>query len=625
MTEDIASDDASATEPELRRLVTPADLQAVDLEAPIRGLDLADAHEFYMAYQRAHAAALAANDEACQLVYRLFGDLCGIMLQSSDTGNVWCPIFVLANGSRSAIPEDFREEQTATLAAVVSRIENPALRARIADIAWSNNRRDGASAAAAIDAYCDSVAGLLDGGLKTRHGQAATYAARPALHRAIQIAKLSTKRTKRPEKVGQIFEALYDAAREKLDVSTFVKVAEMGMSFGLRQPVEVALELEAVAAAVTTGTYPMAIKEAWVLAAHLYYNLDDKAGRQRCLIASMEQTLAMRHQVSSPQAAAGWVSDALQQIRHIEGMDEREQELEIELRGLQKVSLKQMGTFTIDLKVGEARETITEKFSTLNLSDALRTFALLSRSRDPVKLREEALENARKSPLMAMMSFVHVDSEGRTESKSKGAPHYGEPDETWFRRMIGQSERMYRAHIVAGAIDPARVVIQARFGIAERHFSAIVGLSAFVPDSQKPIMALGFTRFFQGDMMSATHLLMPQLEPCLRHLLRINGLDPSKRRDDSTEEDHSLGGLYFHFRTELEQILTPRIASEIDLLFNAKPGPELRHEFAHGKISAGACFHKDMYYTNWFIYHLCCLLVLPSWDETVTPQLAEDE
>ena len=90
-------------------------------------------------------------------------------------------------------------------------------------------------------------------------------------------------------------------------------------------------------------------------------------------------------------------------------------------------------------------------------------------------------------------------------------------------------------------------------------------------------------------------------------------------------ERFSLSNLYIRFRPELDQILTPAIASEIDLLFNAKPGPELRHELAHGQISAGACFHEDIYYANWLIYHPCCLLVIHGWDELVAPQLAEDE
>jgi hypothetical protein len=439
---------------ELRTLVTSADLESVDIEAPIRGLDIADALELYPIYERALVAARAAEDEAAQIVYRLFAQLCSMVMQPSDPAKIWGPLFTMTNGARSPIAEDFRGEQTATLAAVVSQIVSPGLRARVADIAWSNNRRDGASAAAAIDAYCDSVTGLLDGSMRTCHGRTAAHEALPALQRAMQIATASTKRTKRPEKVGKAFEALYAVARGQLDVWTFVSAADLALSFGLRKPAEAAPELEAMAATIPAGTHPMAVKRAWDLAARLYHNLNNKGARQRCLIAAVEQTLAMREQVKGSAAAeASWITDALQQLRHVEGMEDLKQTLEIELRRLQKASLKQLGTFEIDLQVGDTREKITEHFTTLSLSDALKRFALLTRSRDPAQLREEALNTARSTPLMAMMSGVHLDDEGRTESKSTGAPHEGEPGETWFRRTIGQSERIRRASVVAGAID----------------------------------------------------------------------------------------------------------------------------------------------------------------------------
>ena len=546
-------------------------------------------------------------------------------MQPSDPGSVWVPFFALEGGARAPIADDFRGTQTEALAAVVDRIDSPELKARVADICWSNNRRDGYSAVAATNAYCEIVSRLLDGSLNPYQGRTAIREAVPALRRAMQIAAASTKRTKRPAIVGKTFEELYAAARAQLDVATFTSAAELALLFGLRQPQIVAGELEAMAASSPADTYPIAVKKAWDMAARLYNNLGEKEAEQRCLIAAVERTLAMREEVKGSAAAeASWITDALQQLRHIQGVEEREHCLELELRRLQKASLREMGSFEIDLQLGDSPEQTTKHFSTLSLSNALREFALLTSSRDPIQLRDQAIELGKGIPIPAMMAGIHFDSEGRPESKSAGAPSEGEPDETWFRRMIGQLEGIHRARIVAGAIEPARLEIQARFGIMERHFNAIVGLSAFVPDSQKPIVALGFTRFFQGDFMSAAHLLIPQLEPCLRNLLKLNGLDPSKRRDDSTEEDLSLGGLFLRFRSELDQILTASITFEIDLLFNAKPGPELRHELAHGQISAGACFHQDVYYANWLIYRLCCLLVMPNWDALVTPQLAKD-
>jgi hypothetical protein len=626
MIDEKPSGETEAPQSELRTLATFGDLEAVDFEAPIRGLDMADAHEYYRSYERAFVAAREAKDEAAQIVYRLFAQLCSMVLRPSDPGNLWVPLFTMTNGVRAPIAEDFRGQQTASLATIIGRIVNPALKARVADIVWSNNRRDGSSAAAAIEAYCNSVVGLLDGSLKAAHGGVATREAIAAWQRAMQIAAATTKKTKRPEKVEKVFEALHAAARERLDLPTFVAASELAISFGLRKREVVAPEVEAIAASAPLGTFPLSVKEAWDLAAHLYDMLKNSDAQQRCLAGAVEQTLAMRETVRGSAAAeASWITDALQQLRHVKGQEDRELELEIELRRLQKASLKQMGRFEIDLQLGDTADKVAAHFSTLGLSAALKEFALLTHSRDPVRLREEALMAAKEAPLMAMMPIAHVDDDGRTETKSAGAPHEGEPDETWFRRMIGQSERIHRARTVAGYIDPARLVIQARFNVAQRHFNAVVNLSAFVPTSQKPIMALGFTRLFQGDFMSATYLLIPQLEPCLRHLLKINGHDPSKRRDDSTEEYLSLNSLYLHFRSELDQILTPPIASEIDLLFNARPGPIIRHVLAHGEISAGACFNEEIYYANWLIYRICCLLVLDHWDDLVAPQLAEDE
>lgn len=625
MTDETPPEETEPSTPELRSLATVADFDAVDIEAPIRGFETCDAHGFFPAYEHAFVVARDADDEPAQIVYRLFYNLCTIAFHTSDPANVWGPLYVQANGNRAAMPEDFLGEQTATLAAIVGRVENPGLKARLADIAWSNNRRDGASAVSAIEAYCGSAVGLLEGRLKPSLRRNANAEALPLVHRALQIARDTTKTSNRPQRLLDAVTLLYDTARSQKDITTFVDIADLSLGFKLRKAAIIAPELEMLAADAPVGSFPLAVKKAWDFAARLYITLNDKEARQRCLFGAVEQTLAMREQVKGSAAAeAGWVMEALQQLRHIDGREELEYNLEIDLRRLQKASLKQMGSFQINLEIGDTPLKIAEHFSTLTLSDSLRTFAKIEQSRDPEKLRAEARQTAQSSPLMAMMPFAHVDDEGRTDTQTPGAPHDAEPDEVWYRNMIDRSETIRRHRAVVAMIEPARLTIHARFGITERHFEVIVGLSAFIPETQKPIIALGFARLFQGDFMSATYLLIPQLEPCLRHLLKINGHDPSKRRDDSTEQDLSLNNLYIRFRPQIERLLTPPIALEIDRLFNAKPGPALRHELAHGQIGAGGCFHPNVYYGNWLIYRICCLFVLASWDEMVAPQLTDE-
>lgn len=617
---------ADTPDPELSPIVTAAIFEAVDIEAPIRELGIADPHAMFAAYNQAIADGIEAENAPAQRVYILLRDICSIVMQTSNRAAPWVPMVTWANGTRSAIVDDFRGPQTDVLSAIVGQIADAGLRARIADIAWWNNRCDGHSAAVAIEAYCDCVMGLLDGTLKTSHGRAGPHEAYDFMHRGMLMAKDSTSRKKRPPRVAETFEALNAAAREQNDIWTFVSLTELALDYPLRQPVIAAADLEAFASSIPVGTYPPAVKRAWDLAAQLYHNIGNKEARQRCLKGGVEQLLAMREQVKgSATAEASWVQQALMALQHVEGMEDHEYALEIELRRLQKASLKQMRSMEINLQLEGVPDRIAEQFGSFSLSESLKRFAFMTSSRDPDKLRADALQMRDKAPFMSIMPVNHIDGEGRTESKSAGASTDGEPDEAWHFRMIGRSERICRARVVRGFLNPARMVIQARFGISERHFHAIVGLSAFIPEDQKPIMALGFTRLFQGDFMSATYLLIPQLEPCLRQLLRINGIEPSKRRDDGTEEDLSLGVLLSRFQAQLERIIPAAAVFEINLLFNAKPGPELRHEVAHGQISAGACFTDDLFYANWFLFHLCCLFVLPAWEKLVTPQLVEDE
>jgi hypothetical protein len=75
---------------------------------------------------------------------------------------------------------------------------------------------------------------------------------------------------------------------------------------------------------------------------------------------------------------------------------------------------------------------------------------------------------------------------------------------------------------------------------------------------------------------------------------------------------------------ELEMILTPAVAWEIDRLFNTRPGPALRHELAHGQLGGDDCYHPNVYYASWLIYRLCCLFVLRGWDELVTPHVTQE-
>jgi len=318
--------------------------------------------------------------------------------------------------------------------------------------------------------------------------------------------------------------------------------------------------------------------------------------------------------------------EALQRLRHIK-CDEAvalENELEDELRRLQRASLREMGTFSVSIEVPTERERILATFSGMDFSTAMKSFALLDSSPKVEDLKAQALERAQQSPLSAMMAAKHVDDQGRTVVNTSGTGS-GEPPDDWYIHTIGQIEGFRRAMVVANCIEPVRSLIMQTVAIEERHFNPIVWQSAFVPQLQAPLYALGFARFFQGDFASAAYLLIPQLEPSLRHILKAHGADPTKRRDDATEEDRSLDAIIANHRSELVDILGTPLLEELNRIFNMQPGPTLRHDVAHGQMSAGQCYSADVIYACWLLYRVCCLFLMKKWDEWVRSGLEIEE
>jgi hypothetical protein len=98
----------------------------------------------------AHAAQAAGRQSEAH-VFRLFEQLCGFNFKVDDRAGVFGPQANMS-GRRTAIRDDFRGEQNRVLETIVSEITHPGLRARVADVVWTNDRKSVGSANAAIDA-----------------------------------------------------------------------------------------------------------------------------------------------------------------------------------------------------------------------------------------------------------------------------------------------------------------------------------------------------------------------------------------------------------------------------------------------------------------------------------------
>jgi hypothetical protein len=314
-------------------------------------------------------------------------------------------------------------------------------------------------------------------------------------------------------------------------------------------------------------------------------------------------------------AAASRLMDAIKALRRLPATRERRAELEAKLRDAQASIGDEMGVISTEIDLSKFVDHTREIMEGQTLPQALARFASLDRSPTPEALREQALQQANQNPLSSVIPMAIHDDEGKLVAQSPGVMAGSGSEEIAIRHQIARLESIRRKIAVYGAIEPARRVMQAEHPLSVRHFEPIAGMSPFIPPGHANIYALGFSRFFGGDFISALSILVPQLENSLRHVLRQAAIDPSSIKSDMTQENRTISVMLARDRTALEKIFGPAIVLEIENLFDFRGGPTIRHQVAHGLMPEGAFHSSDAIYACWFIFRLCLLPLYKYWDK----------
>lgn len=105
------------------------------------------------------------------------------------------------------------------------------------------------------------------------------------------------------------------------------------------------------------------------------------------------------------------------------------------------------------------------------------------------------------------------------------------------------------------------------------------------------------------------------MEGMIRHWYELSGKDATHYLDKELEESTSISILFDKCRDDIESILSKNLALTIDLVFNRKGGPILRHKLAHGNLYTGSCYAETTTYACMLVFYLCAYPLLPYFDE----------
>ncbi len=593
------------------------DFNGLDLQAVMA--QIGDIDEWFLRRALADAAdaANARGADGHARALALTNHLVGLPLRPEDPAGPFGARRVSLD-ARSYIASDFRGEQSRILADVAPSLGNALIRARLADVAWENDHGLTSAGRTAVSAYVEIIDQTLSIDPTTDPG--VERSAVDQIHRAMQIAARLHGRRKMPPDVRRAFKSVLGTARVRTDFSAYNRLAQIGVEHGVISWAEVAPEAEALAQAPGPADWAMARKTAWALAAEAYRRSGDKASAAACTEQMVDLTLSLRDDVTLANAKAFWTRKAIGELRHGNGDRDRIRALRAELRALQEEGLDEFVSQPIPLDIAEDRQVTFDLFANFDLEDALLQFALIAEPTSRDALKKESRKNLDRFASKRLFGNTYSDLEGKTTSET-GTPA-DEPSEAWFKEDALPSLDIHRALAVGGFIDPARQAISDRFPIEQRHFSAIVQASSFIPPGHEYLFALGFTRFFQGDLASAIYILTPLIEHGIRYVMLNAGIDTSKMKPNLLQQDRALSGLLTsELRPEMDRIFGVDMMFDVEMLFTHQPGPSLRHQVAHGMLPAGGCFHHNAGYGCWLAYRLTCLPLIKHWRTFVGPAI----
>lgn len=575
----------------------------------LAGLRSVDCSDFWNVFATARDAASQAGEPKRAAALDVLAGASSLVLRPGEPLRPFAPLLEMTFGS-SARPDAYRGPQAEILAELAPTIAQPALRARLADLAWFLAKRP-SSARLAIQAYLDCVQRVLRHRAIMRgdRGEASSTRALDLLRRACVIQRqLGWAEDQTPDLIVAA-KKTRDQARRRGDALGYVRAAELTLDFDLANPLFIGRTAEKIAAKGVNGVDEHAEIALRELAVTAFRRARRKTDADRALAALAEAQVRVADRMARiPFQEVHWLEKAIATLRQFKGTNERRADLQGRLVRAQG----RIGEFMVPMSTKFDGQNLADgtriHLHGLDLNDALLAYSTLSMSPVVTELRAQAAESFASTPLAGLFAPLIYDPKFKVASRLPAVDFAGQPDEANLRFKIIQLEEMRRAITVAGQIDPGRVQIVIDHQPDERVLTRLAALSPLVPAGHEMFFGRGFAHFFNADFIEAAHLLVLQLEPLLRHVLVSADIDVTRFKTDRTQSNATLTVLLDpdgDYRKPLEELLGEEIVFEIENLFDLQEGPALRHRLAHGLFNQWFFARNDIVYACWFLYRLC--------------------
>jgi len=540
------------------------------------------------------------HEDMPDLGWDIIGQVFEFQFRPENVAQPFQPILIM-DSKRSMVPDDLSDEQIQELAESLQEIEDPEYRSRVYDVIWLR-RRDPAAARTAVAAYLASGARLED--------PERWVPAMERYERAVRLARQIEPKGELSKQVLAHLEArvLHYNGQDPLYFS--LKVMELLDEFRFGDfPVLAQIAGRIAESAQAAGDNERA-RSHFALQARLFRRAGQADDAEAALISRAETFVA---DAEAQEAANSFITAhhfwqaAVKAFQERASLRDRVPDLRVRLAEAGRKTLQEMNTAsTGEIDISRHVKAVQKAFRGLSWDDAFFQFTVAERLINPAKLREQTLERMRAHPFVTLVKGDIFDHAGR---KIAVRPPVGTGDPKQENQAIegfmDEQARIHRELQVHGVLAPAVRVIRDEHVIDEAAIAALIEDSAFVPEGHLSLFVKGVIAGFQFDFSTALHILIPQVENGLRHVLEQFGVVPRNIDADGIEDVWLLGKVLEH--EKLPDVLGEDMLYELRTLMTGRLGPNLRNLIAHGLLNEQSLNGEMGFYLWWVLIRLIAL------------------
>ncbi|OMD39207.1 DUF7380 domain-containing protein [Paenibacillus odorifer] len=500
----------------LSKEIKTEDVNNVDWDEFIKSSEKKECYYYYSLFYEASDRSQFKKEIVMNEILKLLGMVCSFHLDLENYEEPFKPAIILME-SRSPSIEDLTDNDYEAIELIVDFIKDSELKARLADVLWVG-KRNHRKASTAVFSYIESFWILFD----PEHWTSCIS----KIERALQIAAMLGRKNNPFNTCVETIEIALKKLNGEDPLFLASKFMELLIEYHVGDPEHYSKLSEKIAIKAEESVDLRRARSYWEICSRWHHLRKDPEG-QRAKLKSYAETyvkeaeLILAGEKPSYMLASSHISSAIEALKRIGGNNKRIEELHKLLLMYQKNSITELGVVTSgEINIRNYIEGAEKLIEGKEKGDAIFQLGLIGNPPQKSALRAQVEKFSKKFLFQHLFSSVAINESGKIIGRQPSmlSENQEEVEAAIKVEMYKHAQYHHLLH-TQGLVEPARRKIIFDHSVRLKDIFYLVKNNPFVPQGRELIFAEGLLKGFYGDFLTSAHLLIPQLENSIRHIL----------------------------------------------------------------------------------------------------------